>query len=64
MPVVKSPPKPKADKEKPYDVIVSAIYDNREGFSKAVEKPTRYSFATEEEALDLITRLREIAERG
>lgn len=59
MPVNKSPQKPKADKDKQFDVIIGIIHDNREGLSKAVEKPTRFSFATEQEAVDFANKLKE-----
>lgn len=54
----------KGDPERQYDVIVSVIHDDRKGFAKPVEKPARYSFATEEEALNMARQLKEIAQNG
>lgn len=55
--------KPKADKNKPYDVIVSIIHDDRSGKSTPVGKPTRYSFATEAEAQWLADEIKDRAEK-
>jgi hypothetical protein len=51
---------PKGDPDKQYDVMISVIHDNRKGISRPVEKPTRISFATEEEALAFANKLKEL----
>lgn len=61
MPVMKSPQKPKADKDKQFDVIIQVAHDDRTGNTRTVEKPARYSFETEAEALDLARQLKAIA---
>lgn len=54
------PKQPKGDPNKQFDVMISVIHDNRQGVSRPVEKPTRLSFATEEEALAHANKLKEI----
>lgn len=58
MPVMKAPQKPKADPYKQYDVIIQVVHDDRTGNTRTVEKPARYSFETEAEALDLAKQLK------
>lgn len=48
---------PKGDKEKQFDVSINVIHDNREGVSRPLQKTQRYSFATEQEALDFAAQL-------
>lgn len=47
----------KGDPDKQHDVIVSVIHDNRHGVSRPVMKPQRFSFETEQEALDFAHKL-------
>lgn len=63
MPAPKQDPKPKADPSKPYDVIVSIIHDDRSGKSTPVQKPQRYSFATEAEARWLADEIKDRVEK-
>ncbi len=61
MPAIAEKTKPQVakDKSKPYDVIVSLVHDNREGITRAVEKPMRYSYATEAEAQEAFQKANE-----
>lgn len=59
MPQKHAPKQPKGDPERQYDVIISVIHDDRKGFAKPVEKPVRFSFATEAEALGFTNKLKE-----
>lgn len=59
-PKEKTPKTPKGDKMKPYDVIISGVYDDRAGTTSVIEKPTRISFATEGEALDYLAKLKAV----
>ena len=49
----------KGDPSKQYDVLIEVIHDNRKGISRAVQRATRYSFVTEEEAVAFAERLKE-----
>ena len=46
-----NPTKPKGDKTKQFGVITSIVHDDREGITRVIEKPKRYAFATEDEAV-------------
>lgn len=52
---------PKGDPDKQFDVLISVIHDDRKGISKPVVKPVRYSFATEQEALNFAERVKDLA---
>lgn len=53
-----APNQPKGDPDKQFDVMISVIHDDRRGVSKPVEKPVRFSFATEQEALSFANLLK------
>lgn len=54
------PKQHKGDKEKQYDVTITVIHDNRQGTSRPIEKPVRFSFTTEAEALEFANKLKKV----
>lgn len=49
----------KGDRDKQFDVKVEVFHDNRKGQTRLIEKPVRFSFATEAEAVEFAHKLTE-----
>lgn len=49
----------KGDRDKQYDVKVEVFHDNRQGKTRLIEKPLRFSFETEAEAVEFAHKLTE-----
>lgn len=55
-----TPKKVKGDKNKPFDVIVTVVHDDRVGHTNAAGPVQRYSYATVEEALEVSNKIKEL----
>jgi hypothetical protein len=49
----------KGDRDKQFDVKLEVFHDNRKGQTRLIEKPLRFSFETEEEAVAFAHKLTE-----